>query len=366
MGNLRTITIVGGSLAGLTLGIGLRRQGIPVTIWEAGRYPRHRVCGEFISGRGQETLARLGLREQLIQAGAITSNTAMFLSGNARSPARPLPKPALCISRFVLDTLLAKMFRDLGGRLREDEPWPKSSCGKGVVRANGRRAHIADDNWIWFGLKVHARGMPLEADLEMHLVHNGYVGLTRLPGNEVDICGLFRKPVNGKAARGNQPQLGLLPTPLSCTNLPHGWQIAFDGNPPTELCNRLAEASIDQSSSCSVAGLSLRPQRAAELPELAIGDSLTMTPPVTGNGMSMAFESAELAIEPLVSYSHGKLDWTNTQQTVARACDRAFARRLAWARWLQWMMFSPIFKGPLAALVLRSNWLWQTMFTNTR
>jgi flavin-dependent dehydrogenase len=91
-----------------------------------------------------------------------------------------------------------------------------------------------------------------------------------------------------------------------------------------------------------------------------------MTPPVTGNGMSMAFESAELAIEPLVSYSHGKLDWTNTQQTVARACDRAFARRLAWARWLQWMMFSPIFNGPLAALVLRSNWLWKTMFTNTR
>jgi menaquinone-9 beta-reductase len=366
MGNLRTITIVGGGLAGLTLGIGLRRQGIPVTIWEAGHYPRHRVCGEFISGRGQETLARLGLREQLIQAGAITSNTAMFLSGNARSPARPLPKPALCISRFVLDTLLAKMFRDLGGRLREDEPWPKSSCGKGVVRANGRRVHIADDNWIWFGLKVHARGMPLQADLEMHLVHNGYVGLTRLPGNEVDICGLFRRPVDGKGARAKQPQLGLLPTPVNCTNLPHGWQIAFDGNPPNELCNRLAEASIDQSSSCSVAGLSLRPQRAADIPEFCVGDSVTMTPPITGNGMSMAFESAELAIEPLVSYSHGKLDWTNTQRTAAVACDRAFARRLAWARWLQWMMFSPVFKGPLAALVLRSNWLWKTMFTNTR
>ena len=29
-------------------------------------------------------------------------------------------------------------------------------------------------------------------------------------------------------------------------------------------------------------------------------------------------------------------------------------------------MFSPIFKGPLASLALRSNWLWQTMFANTR
>src|SRR5882724_2878130 len=63
MGNLRSIEIVGGGLAGLALGIGLRRHGVPVIIWEAGHYPRHRVCGEFISGRGQETLVRLGFRE---------------------------------------------------------------------------------------------------------------------------------------------------------------------------------------------------------------------------------------------------------------------------------------------------------------
>ena len=55
------ITIVGGGLAGLTLGIGLLQRGVPVTVWEAGRYPRHRVCGEFISGRGSASLARLGL-----------------------------------------------------------------------------------------------------------------------------------------------------------------------------------------------------------------------------------------------------------------------------------------------------------------
>ena len=63
MAALKPISIIGGGLAGLTLGIGLRRLGIPVTIWEAGRYPRHRLCGEFMSGRGQEVLARLGLLE---------------------------------------------------------------------------------------------------------------------------------------------------------------------------------------------------------------------------------------------------------------------------------------------------------------
>jgi 2-polyprenyl-6-methoxyphenol hydroxylase-like FAD-dependent oxidoreductase len=49
----KPITIVGGGLAGLTLGIGLRRRGVPAALWEAGHYPRHRVCGEFICGRGQ-------------------------------------------------------------------------------------------------------------------------------------------------------------------------------------------------------------------------------------------------------------------------------------------------------------------------
>src|SRR5712664_741834 len=114
MGNLRPITIVGGGLAGLTLGIGLRRQGIPVAIWEAGHYPRHRVCGEFISGRGQQTLARLGLRETFLQAGAATATTAAFFLGPAGSPVRPLPAPALCLSRFKMDALLAELFLDSG------------------------------------------------------------------------------------------------------------------------------------------------------------------------------------------------------------------------------------------------------------
>src|SRR5436190_16210061 len=97
---MKPITIVGGGLAGLTLGIGLRRRGIPVVIWEAGHYPRHRVCGEFISGRGQDTLARLNLRDWFIKAGAVMARNAAFFSGKSRSPIRPLASPALCLSRF--------------------------------------------------------------------------------------------------------------------------------------------------------------------------------------------------------------------------------------------------------------------------
>ena len=74
----KSITIVGGGLAGLTLGLGLRERGVPVTLWEAGHYPHHRVCGEFVSGRGLESLDRLRLRRLLEDAGAVTASTAAF------------------------------------------------------------------------------------------------------------------------------------------------------------------------------------------------------------------------------------------------------------------------------------------------
>ena len=42
---MKTVHIVGGGLAGLTLGLRLRQLDVPVELYEAGSYPRHRVCG---------------------------------------------------------------------------------------------------------------------------------------------------------------------------------------------------------------------------------------------------------------------------------------------------------------------------------
>ncbi len=343
----KPITIVGGGLAGLTLGVGLRQHDIPVTVCEAGRYPRHRVCGEFISGQGQQGLTRLGLREALVRAGAATARTAAFFSTHARSAVRPLPAPALCLSRFTLDALLAQHFRCCGGDLRENQPWRANYFGDGVVRANGRRPQPVDQGLRWFGLKVHARNVPLAADLEMHVLPNGYVGLCRLKDEKVNICGLFRRP----AAAGAGPQR---------------WQDMLRGDADSPLRKRLAAALWDEASFCSVAGLCLRPRRASVGMECCLGDALTMIAPVTGNGMSLAFESAELAIEPLAAYSRGETTWQEARRTVARACDNRFARRLTWARGLQWMMFAPGLQSRFGSVVLRSEWLWRMMFARTR
>lgn len=342
----RPIIIVGGGLAGLTLGIGLRRENIPVTVWEAGNYPRHRVCGEFISGRGLETLARRGLMEAVQEAGARPATTAAFFWGQTKLPVRELPEPAWCLSRFTLDALLAEKFRALGGELRCASRWTETGDDAGVVWARGRRAQAMDEGWRWFGLKAHAKNVALAADLEMHVGNGGYVGLCRLRDGEVNVCGLFRR-------HKDEPDWS------------RHWKERLRGGPGSVLHGRLAAAAWDEKSFCAVAGLSLRPRRATEEEECCVGDALTMIPPVTGNGMSMAFESAELALAPLAAYARGGVGWQAAKQKIATACDAAFARRLRWAEWLQRGLFAP---PACAALLTAAHWsgFWKLFFRLTR
>jgi len=347
MSGTKPITIVGGGLAGLTLGIGLRQRGVPATVHEAGGYPRHRVCGEFISGRGQATLARLGLRELFDQAGAVSAQSTAFFSASKSTVPRPLPSPAICLSRFKLDDALAKKFRELGGELFEGKRASTENIGEGTVRSTGRRVQAEPGGSRWFGLKIHAHNVRLTADLEMHVSPRGYVGLCQINGGEVNVCGLFRKSAdeNGEAK--------------NCRDL-------LRGQPGSPLNQRLASAEFDEDSFCAVAGLSLRPQQAAARDGICVGDAITMIPPVTGNGMSMAFESAELAIEPLAAWSRGEILCSDARQKIAHDCDVVFARRLAWAKWLQRLVLTPALQNPLVTLAARSGWFWRMAFERTR
>lgn len=244
-----------------------------------------------------------------------------------------------------MDELLAEHFQKLGGELRQNRRWEGELNAEGVVLANGRRPQSLEASWRWFGLKVHARQVELGSDLEIHGSSAGYVGLCRLPRGVVNVCGLFRR----RQGDPPKPAMELL-----------------SGLPGSALRRRLAGAVFDEESLCSVGGLGLRPQRAHSQPGCRLGDALTMIPPVTGNGMSMAFEAAGLALAPLAAYVRGDMEWERACRTIASACDVAFRRRLFWARWLQALMLCQPAQGALGGWVLRCDRLWSLLFSWTR
>lgn len=343
---MKSITIIGGGLAGLSLGIALRRQDVPTMVYEAARYPRHRVCGEFVSGAGQQAIERLGLVRQLTEAGARLAEDAAFFWPRNSSPPRRLPTPALCLSRYAMDAALADEFRKSGGTLVENHRWRGNAEDEGIVRATGRQSYVYDRGWKWIGLKAHATHVSLSADLEMHVAKNAYVGICQLSGGVVNICGLVRRSARDKTA--------LRPTE---------W---LRGNQGDTLHERLANAVFEPLSVCAVAGLCLRPTAEQHQNECRIGDALTMIPPITGNGMSMAFEAAQIAVGPLAEYARGHLSWPEAGAEVRRLCVAAFRARLAWAAWLQILLFSPIVRTRVGVHLLGSKTLWNLLFQRTR
>jgi len=169
------------------------------------------------------------------------------------------------------------------------------------------------------------------ADLEMQLGRNGYAGLSGVEDGRVNVCGLFRLD---RGLRG--PVKELLPAYLRAGGL-------------GELAGRIEAGGIDESSCCAVAGFVLggQPRRPGLF---TIGDAERMIPPFTGNGMSMAIEAAEMAVDPLLGWSRGELRWDDCRAQLANGLERRFARRLRAAEWLHPLLTTPCGRRLLAGL----------------
>lgn len=306
---LRTVEIIGGGLAGLSLGIGLRARGIPVRLIEAGSYPRHRVCGEFIAGLDETTPKRLQL-DQFLQHARPAHGVSWC------EPARPamrhrLPQAALCLSRFRLDAAMADAFVASGGELSTQQRAPIEAA-EGRVLACGRRP-LASSPWV--GLKQHFRNLKLDDDLEVHFGGGAYVGLTRVEDSLVNVCGLFPRPRAGD----------------TCDVVARTRAVGLP-----QLAERLASADPVADSDCAVAGLDYAPKTCAPA---SLGDHQGLIPPFTGNGMTIALQSAAASLDHFEGWSRGMLSWAETLSKVSRAVRRRFRRRIFLSRLLHpWLL----------------------------
>lgn len=304
----RSITISGGGLAGLSLAIALRRRDLPVTIFESGSYPRHRVCGEFISGVADETLENLGIANAFSECRRHRS-FSWWQQGREFHQGE-LDQAALGISRHHLDYQLATMAQQIGCALQTGHR-SKPAPFDGHIWAAGRRPC----NGPWIGLKAHVKSIKKASDLEMHLGANGYLGLAEVEDGWVNACGLFRID---RSIRAKGPDL--LPAYLEA-----------GGN--TRLATDIRNAIWRDDSFTAVAGFSLG--RQPEIPGLlCLGDAESIIPPFTGNGMSMAFQAAEAAISPLVQWHDGKIPWATTVSDIKATLRSQFSLRLQSARLL--------------------------------
>jgi flavin-dependent dehydrogenase len=109
--------VVGAGPAGCAAAAAHAARGRRVLLLEKDRLPRRKVCGELLSGRARPALDRLGVREEVERiARPISRGTLHLPSG--RALAFVLPSPALGISRFVFDALLARRAAALGAEVR--------------------------------------------------------------------------------------------------------------------------------------------------------------------------------------------------------------------------------------------------------
>lgn len=320
----RKIEIIGGGLAGLSLGLGLVRAGVEVTIFEAGEYPRHRVCGEFISGLGEKTIARLGLAPLLADAGRL-SDVDWFFHG---SPVRRqrLPAPALALSRHALDARLAESFRAAGGRLLTGTRMDTGEAPEGRIFSTGRRRGSSP----WLGLKLHTRGLRLTGELELHLGDGAYVGLCPVEDGRVNVCGLFRKRDGIAADRETMVKVYLRAAGLDA------------------LAARLEKSDVCPESHCAVAGVNFD-RSGTTGNRMNLGDTFSMIPPFTGNGMAMAFQSAEVALDPLLCWARGGTAWEEALRLTGDRLRRRFRLRLATADLLHPFLHAPPKQRWLAA-----------------
>jgi flavin-dependent dehydrogenase len=125
------VVVAGAGPAGASTALALARSGLSVAVVEKSRFPRRKVCGEFISATTWPLLRRLGVAGELLPgAGPAVKRVGLYAGATVVHAPMPAPEDAdawgRAIGREHLDAVLLDAAVRTGARLWQ--PWSVCGC----------------------------------------------------------------------------------------------------------------------------------------------------------------------------------------------------------------------------------------------
>jgi len=296
------VLILGGGVAGCAAAITLARKGRGVTLIERELAPRHKICGEFLSGEALEDLHALGI--DVASLGAVRIDSVRLTAAGHAAEA-PLPFPAASLTRKSLDTALIAEAVAAGVRVERgrsvqaldrtaSDAW-QATLDDGTMReaatvflATGKhdlRGHARpEDPERWVAFKMYfrltqAQAAELARASELMLYPGGYGGIQPVEGGVANLCWVVQQKHLARA--GNRWENLLEKMQRDC---PH-------------LAMRLAGAEPLLAKPIAITHIPYGYiRRTTENGLYCIGDQAAVIPSFTGDGISIALHTARGAV----------------------------------------------------------------------
>jgi len=330
------IIIVGGGLAGLSAALHLLHEGFSVTVIEKNSYPKHKVCGEYISNEVRSYLQWLGFDLEKLQPAEITHLQFSSVSGKVLHT--QLPLGGFGVSRYTLDDAMMKLVIAIGGKIVQEQVndiifndnlftvrTDKNSelTAPVVLGAFGKRSNLdiklertfLKKRTPWLAVKAHYQGDFDETLVGLHNFRGGYCGVSKVENGAINICYLAHFKTFKKHKNIEEYQREIV------RQNPH-------------LDKILSGATMIFEKPLTISQISFAPKTAVENHVLMMGDTAGLIHPLCGNGMAMAIHSAKLAAEGVTLFLHKKISREQLEKNYQTQWRKNFSGRLRIGRLL--------------------------------
>lgn len=177
------VTVIGAGPAGSSAALSALREGAEVSIFEKSKFPRHKVCGEFLSPEAQALLDELGIWREC-EACQPATLRRVFLSIGKHTKSWKLSEAARGLSRYAMDHVLLQGAITRGASFHREA----ATAAPGAVLAYGRQSRGPAGNRL-FGFKAHFQG-PSDDVMSLFFFQGSYVGVNAVEGGVTNVCGV--------------------------------------------------------------------------------------------------------------------------------------------------------------------------------